>query len=75
MKYLEKFSNFEQLFEATFNLTKTGISYIPNTKGKTILKRLGYDITSFETTTEKPQIDDEILLIKSSSFSVDDYQG
>ena len=75
MKYLEKFSNFEQLFEATFNLAKIGISYIPNTKGKTILKRLGYDITSFETTSEKPQIDDEILLIKSSSFSVDDYQG
>jgi len=75
MKYLEKFSSFEQLFEATFNLAKTGISYIPNTKGKTILKRLGYDITSFETTSEKPQIDDEILLIKSSSFSVDDYQG
>jgi hypothetical protein len=75
MKYLEKFSSFEQLFEATFNLAKTGISYIPNSKGEAILKRMGYTITSFESTTEKPKIEDEILVIKPSSFSIDDYQG
>ena len=75
MKYLQKFSRFEQIFEATFNLAKTGINYIPNSKGDAILKRMGYAITSFESTTEKPKIEDEILVIKPSSFSIEDYQG
>ena len=75
MKYLQKFSRFEQIFEATFNLAKTGINYIPNSKGDAILKRMGYTITSFESTTEKPKIEDEILVIKPSSFSIEDYQG
>lgn len=75
MKYLEKFLSFEQIFEATFNLGKSGINYIPNKKGQAILKRLGLNITSFESTTEKPQVEDEVLLIKSSTFSIEDYEG
>ena len=75
MKYLEKFLGFQQIFEATFNLAKSGINYIPNKKGQAILKRLGLDITSFESTTESPQVEDEVLLIKSSTFSIEDYEG
>ena len=75
MKYLEKFLEFQQIFEATFNLGKSGINYIPNKKGIAILKRLGLDITSFESTTEKPQVEDEVLLIKTSTFSIEDYEG
>ena len=75
MKYLQKFLGFQQIFEATFNVGKIGISYIPNKKGLAVLDRLGLSITSFEQTNEKPEIDDEVLLIKSSTFSFENWDG
>lgn len=72
MKYLQKFSKFDNIFEATFNPAKSGIDYIPNKKGKDSLSRIGLgDIDVLLHTDEKPSPDDEVLVIRPSSFQID----
>jgi len=76
MKYLHKFSKFDNIFEATFNSDKSGVSYTPNKKGKSSLSRFGLDdINTLEYTDEKPNPDDEILLIRPSSFQISNWDG